>query len=59
VGGTGEGVENSFKTTAGEIHVAAHRQKYGQTQGTPAETNAISNLIPQFMSSVLDLILMV
>ena len=59
VEGGGRAVENIFKTAAGETHVATLGQKYGHTQGTHAETNVISNLIPQFISSVLNLILSV
>jgi len=46
-------VENSFKTAAGKHMWHHHRQKYKHTQGSPAMTNAISNLIPQFMNSSL------
>jgi len=49
-------VENSFKTVARETYVATNGRKYGHTQGTPAETNAITNLILQFMSSILNLV---
>ena len=45
-------MENSFKTAGG----GTHGQKYGHSQGTPAETNAISNLIPQFMSIIQNLV---
>ena len=52
----GGGVKNSFKTADGETHVGTH---YRHTQGTPATTNAIGNLIPQFMSSVLNLVFLI
>ena len=52
----GGGVETSFKTAGGQNMWDCHGQKYGHTQGTPAETNAIRKLIPQFMSSVLNLV---
>ena len=40
----GGGLENG--KAAGETHVVTHRKKYGHTQGTPAETNPNSDLIP-------------
>ena len=52
----GGSAEYSFKTAAGETHVTTHGQKYGRSQGSPAETNAFSKLIPQFINSVLNLV---
>ena len=55
----GGGGENIFKTAAGKNMRGLHEQKYGHTQETTAEKNAIRNLIPKFMIIVLNLVFLV